>query len=200
MKIKKRNQLIVLIALSMLFSCNNGKKTETNNELKSSSEMKPQVRATEVEKLDSISNTEKKSNVRLSDVSYFFSNDTLCQNITLSEITRNDKFNIPQKLGFKIVLSDKQGKSPDKVFNGIAKLSSSEESFGDSSEADGGDYFAGDYILETADFEVQIRLDIENYEACVISLIPKNDTVLGVYSSYLKKFPSEGVMKKGKCK
>lgn len=50
-------------------------------------------------------------------------------------------------------------------------------------------------------YKIKIRLDIEGYEACVIMVTSNQiDKITGRYATYLKKFPNEGVMKKGECK
>lgn len=132
-----------------------------------------------------------------SELHYFFSNDTLCQTLKLTKVGK-DK--IPKELVFKLILLDKLGKYELKEFDGVAKLFSSEETFYDASDKDSGDYFAGDYIFTSKNYEIQIRVDIEDYEASVVSIRTKQpDAVLGGYKAYLKTFPDQGVMKKGNC-
>ena len=85
---------------------------------------------------------------------------------------------------FKLILQDKSGVRPKKVFEGIAHLTSSEESFSDKDDPDGGDYQAADYLFNVPDCgSLQITLDIEKYDACVVRLDCKNQD----YSFWLDK-------------
>ncbi len=198
---KKRNQLFILTSLSMLFSCTEVKKDAPKEEAKPKAELVTLAQVPTLEKLAPDSTQTKKNSDILSGITYSFSSDSLCQTINIKEISKSKKFKMPQKLAFKLILHDKLHKYEDKIFEGIAELKSPEESFSDNSEKDGGDYFAADYNLETTDYRVKIRLDIERYEACVVLITaPRLDTVLGGYSVYMKEFPSDGVMKKGQCK
>lgn len=196
----KRNQILILTSLVGLFSCTNVKKDIAKEGAKSDSVVVTPTKIPIMEKPNSDSSREKQNDVLLG-INYSFSNDTLCQTISIKGINGTEKNKIPEKLNFTLVLHDKQHKYDDKTFEGIAQLSSSEESFSDISDKDGGDYFAADYNFETKDYKIQIRLDIQSYEACVVSITTRRpDIVLGGYSTYLKKFPNDGVMKKGECK
>ncbi|WP_428330586.1 hypothetical protein [Mucilaginibacter sp.] len=198
---KKRNQLFILIVLSVLFSCSNVKRDTSKKETDSIAKIITPTQTPANESLGNDSTKTKKYDDALLGINYFFSNDTLCQNLSIKEISKNAKLKIPEKLEFKLLLHDKQHKYDDKIFEGVAQLSSSEESFYNNSDKDGGDYFAADYNLDAADYKMQIRLDIQNYEACVFLVTTSQpDKVLGGYSAYLKKFPNEGIMKRGKCK
>jgi hypothetical protein len=196
---KKRNQMFILISFTVLLSCTNVKKESPKEEAKSNTKVISPIPTTG--NLDHDSTETKKYDDVLPSINYSFSNDTLCQTISIKEINKNGKLEIPEKLKFKLMLHDKQNKYADKVFEGVAKLSSPEESFSDNSDKDGGDYFAADYNFKAADYKIQIRLDIQNYEACVVLVTTSRpDIILGGYSIYLKKFPNDGVMKKGECK
>lgn len=198
---KKTNQHFILISLSVLFSCTDVKKNEPKDVAKSDTELLAPGQTSTVKEPASDSSKTSKNSDTLSNVNYSFSNDTLCQTVNITEISKNKKLKIPEKLKFILLLHDKQHKFEDKKFEGVAQLSSSEESFSDNSDKDGGDYFAADYNCEAGDFKIQLRLDIQSYEACVV-LVTSNqpDNVIGGYSAYLKKFPNDGVMKKGDCK
>ncbi|QEM09119.1 hypothetical protein [Mucilaginibacter rubeus] len=199
---KKRNQLFILIALFTLFSCNNDVKNGTSKaKADSNAKAITPAQAPITEKSDVDTSKIKKSSDPLNGINYSFSNDTLCQTLSVKEMSKDKKLEIPEKLEFKLVLHDKQHKYDDKVFEGVAKLTSSEESFSDNSEKDGGAYDAADYDFEATGYRIQIRLDIQGYEACVTSVTTSQpDIVLGGYSTYLKKFPNDGVMRKGECK
>lgn len=197
----KSSQIFISISLTGLFSCTNVKKDTAKEETKSDSPVVVTTKVPATEKPSTDSSLKEKQEDVSSGVNYSFSNDTLCQTISIRQISKNAKDNIPEKLKFTLTLHDKQHKYDDKTFEGIAQLSSSEESFSDNSDKDGGDYFAADYNFKTTDFKIQIRLDIQSYEACVISVMTSRpDIVLGGYGAYLKKFPNDGVMKKGECK
>jgi len=198
---KKRNQSFILISITVLFSCANVKKEAPKKETDSIIKV---VNPTQVSKMENLSldtSKAKTPNDILSGIDYSFSNDSLCETISIQEISNNKKLKIPEKLRFTLILRDKQHKYDDKIFEGIARLSSSEESFSDNLDKDGGDYFAADYNFEQTDYKIKIRLDIQSFEACVVLITTsQSDMVLGGYNTYLKKFPSDGVMKKGKCK
>lgn len=197
----KRNQIFILISLVGLFSCTNVKKDSAKEETKSDSVAVTSPKIPITEKPGSDSSREKRYIDDFSGINYSFSNDTLCQTISIKGINKNEKNKIPEKIKFTLLLHDRQHKYVNKTFEGIAQLSSSEESFSDSSDKDGGDYFAADYNFEATDYKIQIRLDIQSYEACVVSVTTSRpDMVLGGYTAYLKKFPNDGVMKKGECK
>lgn len=198
---KKRNQIFISILLAVLFSCTNGKRDTTKEEAKSDSVVMSPIRVPIEENRDHDSSQEKKYDDVLSGIHYSFSNDAFCQMAIIKEISKNKRLKIPEKLKFTLTLHDKQHKYDDKIFEGVAELSSPEESFSDNSDKGEGDYFAADYNFEATDYSIQIRLDIQTYEACVILIrTSRPDMVLGGYSSYLKKFPNDGVMKKGECK
>jgi hypothetical protein len=197
---KNKNRLFILIALSVLFSCTNGKRDTSKKEANSNAELITPTKVPIVEKAGRDLSKTKKYDV-LSGINYFFSNDTLCQTLTIKEKSKNKKFKIPEKLEFKLVLHDKLHKYDNKIFEGVAQLSSPDESFSDNADKDGGDYFAADYDFEATDHKIKIRLDIQSYEACVVLVTTSQPgVVLGGYSAYLKKFPNDGVMKRGACK
>ncbi|MES2457409.1 MAG: hypothetical protein V4594_17770 [Bacteroidota bacterium] len=196
---KKRNQLIILISLGIAFSCTNVNRKALENETKSDSAVIISTQKSILQsKPDSVSN--KMTRERLGSMTYYFANDSLCQTLSITNIADNTELDIPQKLKFRLVLHDKLNNYSDRTFEGIASLFSPEESFADSTEEDGGDYFAADYNLTASNYKLKIRLETEGYEACVIKITAGDlDAVLGGYHSYMKEFPNEGVMKKGKC-
>ena len=198
---KNRKSLLILISLIIFFSCNNVTKNTTKEVAKPIANNKTSVQVPNAERSNRDSLKTKNYYNILAGINYSFTNGSFCQSISLKEISKNEKFKIPEKLTFKITLHDKQGKLNDKIFKGVAKLFSPEESFSDNSEKDGGDYDAADYHFDTSTYRIIIRIDIENYEACVVSVRTSNtETALGGYSTYLKDFPNDGVMKRGECK
>jgi len=189
-----------LISLAVLFSCTNAKREKLKaNESKTKVISSPQVFTAEKPNSDSVKS--KKHEDAVSSINYAFYNDTLCQTLTIKKISASKRRRMPEKLEFKLLLHDKHHNYDDKIFDGIAQLSSSSESFSDNLDKDGGDYFAADYEFDGADYNIQIRLDIKNYEACVVQITTNQpDKVLGGYRAYVKKFPDDGVMKRGECK
>jgi hypothetical protein len=200
-KMKKRNQVFILISLTVLFSCTNVKRSTQKEDAKSNAKVISTNPVPKVEKVGQDSSKARKDGDTVSYINYSFFNDTICQTLSIKKISKNEKLKIPERLKFKFLLHDKQHKYDDKIFEGIAQLFSSEESFSDNSEKDGGAYDAADYSFKATDYEIQIRLDIQSYEACVVQITTgQPDIVLGGYRAYLKKFPNDGVMKRGECK
>ena len=198
---KKRNHLIILVSIFALFSCNNINKEKQKMSPESSIKIVNPIRDSIAEKSDSNSYNNQKDNDTLLETSYFFSNDNLCQTLIIEEISKSQKFKIPKEIKYKLVLHDKQQKFEDKIFNGIAQLSSSEESFFDKTEIDGGSYDAADYNFETKQYKLKIRLDIQSFEACVVLIITSQpEIILSGFANNIKEFPNEGVMKRGECK
>lgn len=191
----KRQQLLILILLSLLFSCNNvtkapsEKKTTRATTTQDARLRTPNIDSSKIEKPDISAG-----------INYVFSNDSLCQMLYLKEIIKSKKDGLPEKLKFKLVLHDKFHKQGDKIFEGVAKLFSSEESFSDNLEKDPEPYDASDYNFATSDYRIVIRLDNDKYEAAVATITAKQiEMVLGSFSSYLKRYPNYDVMKKGEC-
>ena len=193
-----KNNLLAVLFMILVLSCNSSK-----NEASRERSVK------DVTTSDSMKQVQEDANVRsfsttvskdISELKYFFANDSLCQTLTIKRIAKSKSNEIPKELKFKLTLRDKLNRLGNKEFDGVAKLFSSEESFYDSSDKNGADYFAGDYRFKTKDYEIKIRVDIENYEASVIGIATKQPhVILEGYANYLKTFPNQGVMKKGEC-
>jgi len=181
-----KNKLFNIAIIGLLLGCSN----HSSNKYSSEQIAKPidtiEVSTLEVEK----SNTYK---------SYYFSNDSLCQNLIIKKIKWGQKKDIPKSIEFELTLHDNLGCFQDIKFNGVAMLASSNESFLDESDKDVGAYFAADYIF-SSDFKIKIRIDIENYAACVVHIeTDKPEKILGGYKNYIKSYPNFNIMKKGSC-
>ncbi|PWA05574.1 hypothetical protein DB895_06200 [Flavobacterium psychrotolerans] len=135
------------------------------------------------------------------DSNYFFANDSVCNKISIKTLNKGEEDGIPKKLGFNLMLRNKKKNNQQINFKGIAVLTSSDESFFDKTENDGGDYFAADYSFSDTNYNLKIRLDIEKYEACVISIEHKGSKdLIKEYGCFVKKYPDYDVMKKGDCR
>jgi len=135
----------------------------------------------------------------MDNLNYFFSNDSFCQTLSIRKRSISKEYDIPQKIEFKLTLYDKLKVIPKLTFNGIAVLTSPNESFSDKSKIDEGSYFAADYYFISDEYKIKIRLDIEEYEACIVSIESSHpENVLKGYENYLKKYPNYDVLKKRK--
>jgi hypothetical protein len=200
MKSKQNLRLFILILAYGISSCNNENKNTSKNKTQTRTPTTTSAQLPLVRKNITDSSANKKDDIS-SGIDFVFSNDTLCQSLYIKELSVNKEFKIPETIEFKLRLHDKLNKYEDKIFTGTAKLTSSDESFVDSSENDPAAYSAGDYELDKSNYKIQIRLDIQDYEACVISVAADQpDSILGGFRTYLKNFPDNGVMKKGECK
>ncbi|MCH6201542.1 hypothetical protein MMU07_18315 [Aquiflexum sp. LQ15W] len=133
------------------------------------------------------------------DYSYFFSNDTICQMIQINHLNKN-KLNdeIPEKIEFKLVLQNKLKKTTIDI-NGVATLTSQNESFLDETEPDGGAYYAADYNKNNSGYDINISLDIEGYKACAVSIKPYPTKTFEDFEDNIKKYPDFNVLKIGHC-
>lgn len=149
-----------------------------------------------------ISSTSKEENDTLKyDFCYFFSEDTISQIISIKLLGISKKDNLPTNLKFNLTLKNKQKPGGNFLLNGIAVLTSSEETFSDQNEIDEGEYFAADYIFNSDDYKIKIRLDIEEYQACVVSIACNGSKNTNEdYCQYVKKYPDYDVMKKTDCR
>jgi hypothetical protein len=133
------------------------------------------------------------------DFSYVFSNDTICQFISIKILDKSkNNDDIPKKLDFKLVLKNKLQKKRLEI-KGIASLTSPNESFLDDSEPEDGSYFAADYNKNNSGYIINISLDIENYEACAVSLKADSDLNLKDFINPKKIYPDYNVLKRGVC-
>lgn len=121
--------------------------------------------------------------------------------ISIKVLDASKENGVPKELEFNLTLRNKQKSNQEINFNGIAILTSPNESFIDKTEIDGGEYFAADYNFSNADYALKIRLDIEEYKACVISIEYKGSkNLVKDYDWFVKKYPDYDVMKKGECR
>ncbi|MFL5739129.1 MAG: hypothetical protein ACJ75B_02850 [Flavisolibacter sp.] len=175
---------VAFTVLYLLLSCNNGapkaKGYEASNKIVDST-----TYHNDLNRDSTLHETEY-------DYEYKFSNDSISQILFVKKITSSKEY--PEKLKFKLILQDKFGIRPKKVFEGIARLTSSEESFSDKNDPNGGDYDAADYIFKIANCgTLQITMDIVKYDACFVILDCKSQD----YNFYFSKDPSDyNVMKR----
>jgi hypothetical protein len=124
------------------------------------------------------------------DYKYIFANDSISRALYIKKGPISKKFQVPEKLEFKLILHNKFGKRPDKRFEGIAVLASSNESFSEKNDINEGDYFAADYVYNIKDCNLKIRLDIEGYLACAVS------TTCVDIKEFFKSYPGYVIMKR----
>lgn len=130
------------------------------------------------------------------DYYYSFSTDSVCETLQIKILNRSKKYDgIPQKIAFILVLKNKV-KNITTSINGIAFLTSPNESFLDEKELDSGAYFAADYNRNNTSYSINIKLDIERYEACAISLKSDAKNNLDIYTKYLKEYPNYNILKR----
>lgn len=128
------------------------------------------------------------------DYKYSFSNDTITQTLYVKKGTISKKYEVPEIVNFRLILSDKLGTHPEMRFEGVAELISANETFSENNNPDESDYFAADYVFNVKDCKLKIRLDIENYSACVVSTTCIN------LRHFLKGYPDFDVMKRASYK
>jgi hypothetical protein len=157
-----KKQLILLIIGSLLLSCTKEKKMPKENNKNEVTESKTVTKDLVVPINKKTIETEDHN------YKYKFSNDSIIKILYLKTGTPNKEYQVPSTLKFKLVLQDKFKLNPDKIYDGVAVLTSPNESFSNKRDKDGGDYFAADYLFNIKDCSLKIRLDIENYEACLL--------------------------------
>ena len=183
----KTKQLLFLFSIILLLSCSNVKTNSSN--LTKVSDIS---RGNSGERLLNERNRESADSLN-----YYYSNDSLFQVICIRRLNMSKEYEIPEKIEFRLVLRDKLSTYSERKFNGIAVLTSPNESFMDKSKIDEGLYFAADYSFSTKDYDIKIRLDIENYEACVIYIESDHiEKVLMGFEKYIKSYPNYDIMRK----
>ena len=120
---------------------------------------------------------------------YFFSNDTISQTLYIKKGILSKKYEVPEAVKFKLILSDESGMHSQKSFEGAAVLASANESFSEKNDGEG-DYFAADYKFNLKGCSLKIRLDIDRYAACIIS------TTCTDWKYFLKSYPDYDVLKR----
>jgi hypothetical protein len=125
------------------------------------------------------------------DYKYIFANDSINRALYIKKGPISKRYQVPEKLKFKLILHDKLGKLPDKRFEGLAVLASSNESFSEKNDINEGDYFAADYVYSIKDCNLKIRLDIEGYMVCAVST-----TCIDI-KEFFKSYPDYDIMKRG---
>lgn len=181
----KNKQVISIVVMCILLSCANGeqmperKNSDTITTGKTSPKDSVPLKGPVVE-ADTV-NYEYK---------YFFSNDTISQTLYIMKGVMSKKYQVPEKVEFKLILNDKFGTHPEKRFEGTAVLTSANESFSEKNDINESDYFAADYTFRMKECRLKIRLDIDSYAACIVS------TTCIDMKYFLKSYPDYDVMKR----
>ena len=123
------------------------------------------------------------------DNKYIFSDDTADQVLYVKNGKPDKRYQVPSVLNFKLIIHSKLKNQMDKKLEGIATLTSPNESFSDNGDNDMGDYFAADYIFKN-NCDLKIRIDIEHFAACTIS------TTCDGLKEFIKSYPDYIIMKR----
>ena len=135
------NKLTSLSVAALLFTLGcTQKKVESQQKINSTISMSKLVN-----KENSYQINHQETNKVEYDLKYFFSNDSICNEMLIKTLNKSKKYEgIPEKIDFKLILTNKLTNSHVEI-NGIAELTSPNESFLDETEPDAGAYFAADY-------------------------------------------------------
>lgn len=182
------SRLFILISLFTLLVCNACNTGLTHN---------VNTDATGTGRLDV---NQHEYNSKQDEFTYSNSTDSICEEIQLKVLSRDRTLDsIPTKIAFVITLRSPQKNTKFQI-KGIAQLTSSNESFLDSNKPGATPYWAADYNKNDTQYTLNIRLDVENYEACALSIRSNISNQLSSYLTYLPKYPKATVLKLGRCR
>jgi len=129
---------------------------------------------------------------------YFSSHERMCEELNLFFNEKENDF--PDKINFSLSLFSSDT-IIDLQIQGSAMLSSSNESFYDLNSPNEGAYFAADYVFSGKDMTIRIRLDIEDFEACVVYVSDLQDEINSkILKPHFMAYPNYSVMKPGICR
>ncbi|MBN8838547.1 MAG: hypothetical protein J0I09_14900 [Sphingobacteriia bacterium] len=184
----KNNQVFSMVVICTLLSCTNNEQTLQHKGSDASiitKKMGDSQYALPTKELATVetdtSNYEYK---------YFFSNDTISQILYIKKGIVSKKYQVPEKVEFKLILTSKFENYIEKRIEGIAILANANETFSEKNNINEGDYFAADYTFSLKECELTIRLDIDNYAACIVS------TTCIDMKGFLKSYPDYDIMKR----
>jgi hypothetical protein len=183
--VKMKQYILLLFCPLILSACNN---SDSSSE-KIKADVKDSIQSN---KDSSRKQYAKKEVIKLPDgyeYFYTFSNNSISEKLYIKKGLLNKKLEVPENLKFKLIFENQNDIASGISLSGVAILGSPNESFGDKNDLSMGDYEAADYRYKRKDYELTITIDVNRFEASVLSLWPSDSTNFG--KKYKPFFPEE---------